>query len=57
MHDSLINDVKMHVDSISKEKDGIDIKGWCASGSVKVDNIRLSKGGDSFSNFTRKNCT
>ena len=41
MHDTLIKDVKLHVDSIEKEGENINISGWCGSSSVDVNYIRL----------------
>jgi hypothetical protein len=48
MHETLIEDVKLHVDSVNGQDDELNIVGWCASASSKVDNVRLSKGKESF---------
>jgi hypothetical protein len=47
MHGSLIKDVKIHVDEISFSEDNNTlVKGWCASDSVDVKNVRLFAGED-----------
>lgn len=49
MHDTFIEGVKLHIDSIEGQNEEINISGWCASSSVKIEGIRLSKGKESFS--------
>ena len=49
MHDTLIKDVKLHIDSIEGQNEEINISGWCASNSIKIEGVRLSKGKESFS--------
>lgn len=41
MHDTLIDNVKLHIDEISPQKDKVALKGWCASSSSRVKKIRL----------------
>ena len=41
MHDTLIKDVKLHVDEVSSNKDNVVVKGWCASNSTKIKKVRL----------------
>jgi len=42
MHETLIKDVKLHVDGISSgDKDNMVLKGWCASDATSVKKIRL----------------
>ena len=53
MHDTLITGVRLHVDSIDQGLskgmvEDVTITGWCASDSGELENIRLSKGEDSF---------
>jgi len=48
MHETLIEDVKLHIDSINDQNDELNVIGWCASNLSKVSNVRLSKGEDSF---------
>ena len=48
MHDTLIQNVKLHVDSVNEENGELNLIGWCASDSVKIENVRLSKGEESF---------
>jgi len=49
MHETLIEDVKLNIDSIDDGNGELSLTGWCASGSNKINNIRLTKGGESFS--------
>ena len=49
MHDTLIKDVKLHIDSIEGQNEEINISGLCASNSIKIEGVRLSKGKESFS--------
>ena len=39
MHETLIDDVKLHVDEVSSDEDNALVKGWCASDSTKVEKI------------------
>ena len=48
MHETLIEDVKLYIDSVDSQDDELNVTGWCASDSDKIDNVRLSKGKDSF---------
>jgi len=41
MHDTLIKDVKLHVDTIEKKDQEINISGWCGSNSIDIDDVRL----------------
>ena len=41
MHDTLIKDVKLHVDTIEKKDQEINISGWCGSSSIDIDDVRL----------------
>ena len=49
MHKTLLDDVKLHIDSIEKKEKEIEISGWCSSTSQKVETVRLTKGSDVFS--------
>ena len=49
MHDTLIKDVKLHIDSIEGQNEEINISGGCAANSIKIEGVRLSKGKESFS--------
>ncbi len=44
MHSSLIDDVKIHVDEVSPQSscpDSAIVKGWCASDSVEIKDVRV----------------
>ena len=49
MHKTLLDDVKLHIDSIENQEKEIEISGWCSSTSQKVETVRLTKGSDVFS--------
>ena len=44
MHESLIDDVKLHVDEISQDQDNTLVKGWCASDSIEIKSVRITAG-------------
>ena len=48
MHETLIENIKLHIDSVDDGEDGLNVVGWCASDTDKVDSVRLSKGKESF---------
>jgi hypothetical protein len=41
MHETLLHDVRLHVDEVSPQEDNTLIKGWCASDSAKIKEIRV----------------
>ena len=42
MHDSLIDKVKIHIDDIlTLKEDGTSVKGWCASDSIEIEDVRV----------------
>ena len=50
MHETLIENVKLHIDEILPQENEITLRGWCASDSSKVKKIRLFAG----KNFAHK---
>lgn len=45
MHESLIDDVRLHVDEISPNEDKTLVRGWCASDSAdEIESVRLTAG-------------
>lgn len=43
MHESLIDDVLLHLDSSSDREGGVDLVGWCGSHYKSVDGLRVRK--------------
>jgi len=48
MHDTLVNNVKLHIDSIKNQGEEINISGWCGSSTIPIETVRLQKGSSEF---------
>lgn len=54
MHDTFINNVKLHIDSIKNEDGKTIVTGWCGSNSVKIEAVRLVKEDKTFCTISGK---
>ena len=48
MHDTLVEDIRMHIDGITDKEEGVNIDGWCFSTSSPIKKVRIRKDNEAF---------
>ena len=48
MHDTLVKDIRMHIDRITDKEEGVNIDGWCFSILSPIKKVRIRKDNEVF---------